>query len=524
MNDFIDFQFNFLDDAANVFAASDDKDVIAGFGGNDVLVGLGASDYVNGNQGEDAVFGNTGTDTLRGGADDDTLRGGADDDEVFGDLGDDFISGDRGSDTLRGGAGSDRFFLASGYGGSDETTADAILDFTDGEDRFQLESRLSFDRLDIATASNPSDTAIRDTATGEVLAVLKNIASSAIDPSDFIDVTAATINFSAADFNITEDDGSATITVQLSQSSSSPVSVDYSTTTASNATANLDYTEVSGTITFAPGETQQTFEIPITNDTDAEGDETVRLEITNAIGGSLGTPTEATLTIFDDDGTNPVSSVGDTVNFGGVDVTDEAAVAALNGPSVTVGDTTLYIGYEQVSSNNRDPRLVSFTNGVQNWYRTDYEVTGDDGTGVGLLWDGGNNLYGVFTATGTQGSPSEDFREFATDGWLTSYGQGGGAKVSIVAKIDPATGDVSDATFVSALLSNGNSNTLNVTGLSFNGSNVVVEAQSFFSPRRTDTTAMENTGSDTSSPFDYEIEFTPDLTSAVRAVAPGFGS
>ncbi|PPT07672.1 Alkaline phosphatase [Geitlerinema sp. FC II] len=523
VNDFSDFQLNFLDDTANFFSASDDKDVIVGLGGNDVLLGLGASDYVNGNQGEDAVFGNTGNDTLHGGTDDDTIRGGADDDEIFGDLGEDFISGDRGTDTLTGGSGSDRFFLASGYGGSSETTADVVLDFTDGEDRLELDTSLSFDRLDIASASNPNDTTIRDTATGEFLAVLKNVASSAIDASDFIGAT-PTLDFSTADFNVTEDNGTATITVQLSQSSSSPVSVDYTTTSGGNATANLDYTEVSGTVTFAPGQTQQTFEIPITNDTDAEGDETVQIEITNAVGGSLGTQTDATLTIVDDDGTNPVSSVGDTVNFSGVDVTNEASVQALGGPSVTVGDTTIYVGYEQVSSNNRDPRIVSFTNGVQNWYRTDYEVTGDDGTGVGLLWDGGSNLYGVFTSTGTQGSPSEDFREFASDGWLTSYGQGGGAKVAIVAKIDPITGDVSDATFVSAVLSNGNSNTVNVTGLSFSGNNVVVEAQSFFSPRRTDTTAMDNTGPDSSSPFDYEIEFTPDLTTAVRAIAPEFGS
>jgi hypothetical protein len=50
----------------------------------------------------------------------------------------------------------------------------------------------------------------------------------------------------------------------------------------------------------------------------------------------------------------------------------------------------------------------------------------------------------------------------------------------------------------------------------------VVQAESFFSPRNTDTTAMENTGEDTESPFDYEIEFTPDLSTAVRAEAPGF--
>lgn len=79
-----------------------------------------------------------------------------------------------------------------------------------------------------------------------------------------------------------------------------------------------------------------------------------------------------------------------------------------------------------------------------------------------------------------------------------------------------------DATFLSAILNNGNSNSLVVTDLFLNGDNLVVNASSYFSPHKVDTTAMENTGTDTNSPFDYEIEFTSDLTTAVRAEAPGF--
>jgi hypothetical protein len=45
-------------------------------------------------------------------------------------------------------------------------------------------------------------------------------------------------------------------------------------------------------------------------------------------------------------------------------------------------------------------------------------------------------LYGVFTATGTQGTSSTDYRRFTTTGWLTSYGAGGGPKVSVILKIN----------------------------------------------------------------------------------------
>lgn len=531
MNDFSDFQLFFLDDTPNNLASTDSRDVLVGFGGDDLLVGLGAADYVNGNTGADGVYGNAGNDTLHGGKDNDTVGGGTGDDALFGDLGDDVLSGDVGTDTLTGGEGRDRFVLQSNLqGNASLDTADIIRDYRDGEDRLELRQPREFTDLEIAAASNASDTVIRDTTNNEVLAVLQNVAAASLDATDFIGIVPPsgepTVSFSDSELSVSEADGTATVTVQLSSPSSDPVQV-VAATADGTATPDTDYTAVETTLNFAPGEVTQTFEIPVTNDTDAEGDETVRLVLREAIAANLSPTPDATLTLIDDDSSSlpdPAVSVGDSVNFRNVDVTDEAAVRALGGPSVSVGDTTLYIGYEQVGGNNQDPRLVSFTNGVQNWYRTDYEVTGTDGRGVGLLWDGANALYGVFTVDGTQGSPDDDFREFARDGWLESYGAGGGAKVSVVMRIDPQTGDPTNATFISAILSNGNSNTLQVTDLALDGDNLVVNAQSFFSPRRTDTTSMENTGSDTDSPFDYTVEFTSDLSTAVRAEAPGFGS
>jgi hypothetical protein len=236
----------------------------------------------------------------------------------------------------------------------------------------------------------------------------------------------------------------------------------------------------------------------------------------------LGSQDTTSLTISDND---IATAVSNSVDLDGVDLSNESEVSAKGGPSVTVGNRSIYIGYEQVSNNNQNPVMVSFTNGNQDWVvNSELEETGSDTRGYGLLWDGGDNLYAVFSTDGTQGSTNEeDFREFATDGWLTSYGQGGGAKVAIIAKIDPNTGIPTDATFLYAKRSNGKSNTMTVTDLSLNSNgNVVVQAASYFSPLQVDKTRMENNGPDTSSPFDYTIEFTPDLSSAVRAEAPGF--
>ncbi|MGD1901664.1 MAG: calcium-binding protein [Geitlerinemataceae cyanobacterium] len=414
MDEFLNFQISLLDGTAQAFSGSDGQDLILGLGGSDTLQGFGGDDYINGNIEVDVIDGGDGNDTLRGGMNNDIMTGGAGDDTIFGDFG---------ADTITGGAGSDRFVLGQGRGGSDATTTDIITDYTDGEDKIILEGTLTSSDLTIIQGGGEfsADTVVQRTIDGEILAILKNVTSSAIEATDFLETPAAS-----------DDTGDTNVTA--------------------------------------------------------------------------------------------VSSVGSTVNFAGVDVTSEAAVSALGGPSISVGNTNLYIGFEQVSANNQDPRLVSFTNGVQDWYRTDYEVTNDDSTGTGLVWDSTtDSLYATFTSTGTQGSADQDFREFATNGWLSSYGQGGGGQVAIVARIDPATGNVQEATFVSALLSNGNSNTLRVTGLDLNGDNVVVEANSFFSPRRTDTTAMEQTVPG-GSPFAYTIEFVPDLSAAVRAEAPTFGS
>lgn len=204
--------------------------------------------------------------------------------------------------------------------------------------------------------------------------------------------------------------------------------------------------------------------------------------------------------------------------------TDNESTLIDNGVAVVSNNNTnIYIGTNQVSNNNQDPILTSFTNGTRDWTTTDIETTGVDSRGIALLWDGNNELYAAFTTDGTQGSVSEDFRRFTNDGWLKTYGQGGGAKATVLLKIDPNTGMgiVGNGTFVSALLSNGNTNTLVPTNMSFSGTNIILEADSFFSPRRITKDKMVQTTSG-NSPFDYTITFNNSLTQAQSAIAPGW--
>jgi hypothetical protein len=201
----------------------------------------------------------------------------------------------------------------------------------------------------------------------------------------------------------------------------------------------------------------------------------------------------------------------------------EAALLAANVPYLSLAGSRYFFGYRQTSADNQDPVVAKFTNGVQNWCRQDYEITGDDGRSYGLFWNG-TDLYGLFTATGTQGAPAQDYRRFTGSGWLRTYsdgspGGGGGPKVSILLKIDPATGQglAGQGTFItSRLISNGKTNSLEIRDLYMNSDgHLVVRANSWFAPRRVNRTPMATTASTGGSPHDYTLVLSADLTTAV---------
>jgi hypothetical protein len=66
------------------------------------------------------------------------------------------------------------------------------------------------------------------------------------------------------------------------------------------AIPNQDYLPVSGTLTFAPGISQQTFVVPLMDDTLLDGDKTANLLLADIENGLLGVAT-AVLTIQDNE-------------------------------------------------------------------------------------------------------------------------------------------------------------------------------------------------------------------------------
>ena len=87
--------------------------------------------------------------------------------------------------------------------------------------------------------------------------------------------------------------------VTLRPASADPVTVAYETADGT-ATAGEDYTAASGTVTFAPGETEQTIAVTVLDDAHDEGEETVTLRLSDATGATL-TDAEAVGTIVNSD-------------------------------------------------------------------------------------------------------------------------------------------------------------------------------------------------------------------------------
>jgi hypothetical protein len=67
------------------------------------------------------------------------------------------------------------------------------------------------------------------------------------------------------------------------------------------ARARCDFGTTAGTIRFAPGETEKTFDVFITDDIYAEGDETVRIALGFPSAGVVEEPASALVTIVDND-------------------------------------------------------------------------------------------------------------------------------------------------------------------------------------------------------------------------------
>jgi hypothetical protein len=119
-------------------------------------------------------------------------------------------------------------------------------------------------------------------------------------------------NFGVPQFDAAESDDHAQIIVTRTGDTSTAASVEY-VITGGTAFERSDYTTTLGRLRFAPGETQKSFDILLTDDATQEQNETVEMLIWKPEGGGagIGFRDKATLVIHDNDfgpAPNPVET------------------------------------------------------------------------------------------------------------------------------------------------------------------------------------------------------------------------
>ena len=158
------------------------------------------------------------------------------------------------------------------------------------------------------------------TATGGRLDVAAALKAAPVTPSP---TPTLSINSIAA----LENAGSFVFTVTLSAASNTQVTVKFAT---ANGTAKAgrtgDFTAVSGTLTFKPGETSKTVSVSVLNDATTEADETFFVNLSGASGAGIAV-SQGTGTILNDDG---VSTAGKLAIFAALAVESEQAGSGMS--------------------------------------------------------------------------------------------------------------------------------------------------------------------------------------------------
>lgn len=172
------------------------------------------------------------------------------------------------------------------------------------------------------------------------------------------------------------------------------------------------------------------------------------------------------LTACSDDSGNPI--LDDDVPF----VTDHFVIDA-------AGNTYL-TGFDQVSRNNQDPFIHKKNSRGETIWRVRYEETTLDGRGVLLAINEGK-LYAVMTVDGGSTADNSITKHQVMPGafegvFQAIYGVGGGPRVSLVMEIDTETGKIKKGTFITARLTDGNTNTLLVGQIGFSNGKIVLRA------------------------------------------------
>lgn len=182
-------------------------------------------------------------------------------------------------------------------GGVDYSLAPGVLTFAPGE----VEKTIALHVTDDAVPEpNESVAVLLKNAHRAVLGAPSVYTYTIVDDDGPI-TPQPVIGFAGSTSSGFENSSPAFLPVVLSRSSSSVISIQYATHTEGTAIQGEDYTPVSGTLVFAPGETVKLIELPVLNDEQAEPTKTVVLGLSAVQGALLSTTSTHVFTLLDDD-------------------------------------------------------------------------------------------------------------------------------------------------------------------------------------------------------------------------------
>ena len=175
---------------------------------------------------------------------------------------------------------------------------------TAGEDYTAVSNRVDFapgETLRVGTVNILQDTKVELHESFQInLLNITNAITTGSGTIIILDDDPASVSFASTNFSAFENEGVGNVSLRLNAASGSPVTVRF---VATNGTAlnGLDFVATNLLVTFPPGQTNLSVSVRIIDDAIDELPETILLRLTSVTNGIFGLPTNATLTILDED-------------------------------------------------------------------------------------------------------------------------------------------------------------------------------------------------------------------------------
>ncbi|MEA5579085.1 beta strand repeat-containing protein [Anabaena sp. UHCC 0451] len=200
--------------------------------------------------------------------------------------------------------------------------------------------------------------------------------------------------------------------VTLNQATTETISIRYTTQDGTATTANNDYTAVTGTLNFAPGETFKTFAITIRGDAQVEANETFKVNLNLLSGQAIFNKTQGIGTIVNDD--KSYFGYKSFVQFGTSDNDNARGISADSSGNVYVTGYTYGSLPGNTNQGDFDAFVVKYNNdGTQAWVKQFGTAGYDEANGISA--DSSGNIY----------VSGNTFRSLADNAYIAKYNTNG---------------------------------------------------------------------------------------------------